>query len=121
MEPADDIDEVTGNQMGWVPVGQGNEDKYLREAFDNAEQGVDGTCEFLGPKSQGNVEGYFHHILLPHRLADVLATDPRDFESIKAYLEIADIEGIVWHHPDGRMVKIKAKDFGIKRRALAVK
>jgi hypothetical protein len=27
-----------------------------------------------------------------------------------------NIEGIVWHHSDGRMVKIKAKDFGIKRR-----
>jgi hypothetical protein len=25
-----------------------------------------------------------------------------------------DIEGIVWHHPDGRMVKIKKKDFGYK-------
>ena len=22
-------------------------------------------------------------------------------------------EGIVWHHPNGRMVKIKARDFGI--------
>jgi hypothetical protein len=22
----------------------------------------------------------------------------------------------VWHHPDGRAVKIKAKDFGIKRK-----
>ena len=24
------------------------------------------------------------------------------------------VEGIVWHHPDGRMVKIKRKDFGFK-------
>ena len=24
------------------------------------------------------------------------------------------IEGIVWHHPDGRMAKIKARDFGIQ-------
>ena len=24
-----------------------------------------------------------------------------------------NIEGIVWHHPDGRMVKIKARDFGL--------
>ena len=35
--------------------------------------------------------------------------------TIKAYLADGKIEGIVWHHPDGRMVKIKAKDFGIKR------
>ena len=24
-----------------------------------------------------------------------------------------DIEGIVWHHPDGRMAKIKRRDFGL--------
>jgi len=26
------------------------------------------------------------------------------------------MEGIVWHHPDGRMVKIKGVDFGINRK-----
>jgi hypothetical protein len=26
-----------------------------------------------------------------------------------------DIEGIVWHHSDGRMAKIKLRDFGHKR------
>jgi len=36
---------------------------------------------------------------------------PRTFEAIKAYLGQRDIEGIVWHHPDGRIVKIKKRDF----------
>jgi hypothetical protein len=36
--------------------------------------------------------------------------------SLKAYLAYKDIEGIVWHHSDGRMVKIKGKDFGLKRK-----
>ena len=36
----------------------------------------------------------------------------RDFDCI---LSDAIVEGIVWHHPDGRMVKIKTKDFGLKR------
>jgi len=45
----------------------------------------------------------------------VLEDAPRKFEEIKAYLADKDIEGIVWHHPDGRMVKIKKKDFGYKR------
>lgn len=35
---------------------------------------------------------------------------------LRSYLANKDIEGIVWHHPDGRMVKIKGKDFGLKRR-----
>lgn len=26
-----------------------------------------------------------------------------------------NIEGIVFHHPDGRMAKIKLRDFGISR------
>jgi hypothetical protein len=28
-----------------------------------------------------------------------------------------DIEGLVFHHPDGRMAKIKLKDFGLRRKA----
>lgn len=26
-----------------------------------------------------------------------------------------NVEGVVWHHPDGRMVKIKTRDFGLTR------
>lgn len=40
---------------------------------------------------------------------------PRTFGELRRYLEQHDIEGIVWWHPDGRMVKIKGKDFGIRR------
>ena len=29
--------------------------------------------------------------------------------------EIDDVHRIVWHHEDGRMAKIKGRDFGIKR------
>jgi hypothetical protein len=34
---------------------------------------------------------------------------------LKLFLGSAGIEGIVWHHPDGKMVKIKTRDFGIKK------
>lgn len=40
---------------------------------------------------------------------------PIEFEALKTWLTDKDIEGIVWHHPDGRMVKIKKKDFRLKR------
>ncbi len=120
--PANEIDENTGKQQGWVPVGDGPEDAYHREAFVNAteygERELEGeTCELLGPKIQGNPEGFKFHSLVRHSHAEQLPNAPRDFAGIKAFLQENDIEGIVWHHPDGRMVKIKAKDFGIKRRA----
>jgi hypothetical protein len=40
---------------------------------------------------------------------------PRDFDGLRTWLAGKDIEGIVWHHPDGRMAKIKLRDFGLKR------
>jgi len=112
-EPAQDYDEVTGHMPGWVPVGDGPEDRWHREAFTNSLP--DGTYELLGPKVQGNPEGYSTHVLQRHG-AEVLAEDtPRTFDVLRKYFEVADIEGIVWHHPDGRMVKIKKKDFGLRR------
>lgn len=127
-EPACEIDTSTLKQQGWLPVGDGPEDRWHREAWANsttyepADGGGsvttrprDGTYELCGPKIQGNPEGYASHWLVPHDTADELGDCPRDFDGISEYLIGHPIEGIVWHHPDGRMVKIKAKDFGIKR------
>ena len=106
-EPANDVDEATGKQQGWMPVGDGPEDKWHREAFaggaDSFDQPLtDGTYELLGPKVQGNVEKTSRHVLVPHGKT-TLSDAPRDFDGIKIYLDAKDIEGIVWHHPDGRM------------------
>ena len=54
------------------------------------------------------------HTLVKHGLVK-LNDFPRNFEGIKEYLSHNNIEGIVWHHPDGRRVKIRGTDFGIKR------
>jgi len=112
-EPAQDPDPVTGHWPGWLPVGDGPEDRWFREGWENIRQGFNGTYELCGPKVQGNPEGYDKHYLMLHGEESLDA--PRDFEGIKAFLADRDIEGIVWHHPDGRMVKIKKKDFGLKR------
>lgn len=125
-EPADEWDITTQRRMGWVPVGDGPEDQYLRLALEHSTKMNDGTLpdgtyEFLGPKSQGNVEGFAYHDLLRHEDAEVLADAPHDYEGLKAYLAAhPDIEGIVFHHIDGRAVKIKGKDFGVKRAKVAV-
>lgn len=111
-EPAQQPDSVTGHWPGWLPVGDGPEDVRHREAF--TQPLADGTYELCGPKVQGNPEGFESHILIRHG-AEILPDAPRSFDAIREYLQGLDIEGIVWHHPDGRMVKIKAKDFGLRR------
>ena len=111
-EPATGVDPNTGKQQGWLAVGDGPEDRWFREAFTGSES--DGTYELCGPKVQGNPERFDTHRLIPHG-RDVIDDAPRRFDELREFLRARNIEGIVWHHPDGRRVKIKARDFGIKR------
>ena len=111
--PACEVDPITGKQQGWVRVGEHPQDAYHREAFDALVDRADGTYELCGPKIQGNPEHLDSHVLIPH--GSVVLDAPRTFEGLKSWLAGQDIEGIVWHHSDGRMVKIKTKDFGLRR------
>lgn len=104
----------TGHWPGWLPVGTDPSDTYHREAFDRLQYKDDGTYELCGPKVQGNPEKFPDHTLIKHGI-DVIMDCPRTFVELKAYLSEVDIEGIVWWHPSGKKVKIKGKDFGIKR------
>jgi hypothetical protein len=113
-----DHDEETGKVVGWIPVGDGPEDRYIREAIENETWQVDaapGTFEFIGPKSQGNVEKIDNHLMMRHADAEKYPDAPRTFDGLRDFLAERDIEGIVFHHPDGRMAKIKKRDFGLKR------
>lgn len=116
-EPAQEPDPVTGHHPGWVPVGDGPDDRWHRKAFAVQEGTLsDGTYELVGPKVQGNPENCQTHTLLRHGCHEFAPNVvPRTFDQLKAWLADKQIEGIVWHHPDGRMVKIKKKDFGLKR------
>lgn len=108
--PAQEPDVVTGHWPGWLIVSNGPEDQYHREA--NHPALPDGTYELVGPKIQGNPEHFNAHTLVRHG-ESVLPDAPRSFDELREYLRSLNIEGIVWHHPDGRMVKIKRKDFGL--------
>lgn len=112
-EPANEVDKNTGKQQGWLPVGDGPEDQYHREAFAADNVWPPGTYELIGPKVQGNPEQYPYHMLVKHGI-NYLFDAPRTFEELKEYLKSHDIEGIVWWHRDGRKVKIKRKDFGLE-------
>lgn len=112
----DQPDTVTGHWPGWVPVGDRPEDVYHQEAWNNwidmtGQPPKDGTYELCGPKIQSNPERLNNRQLLRHG-SIVLPDCPRTFVELREYLyQRENMEGVVWHHPDGRMVKIKRKDF----------
>lgn len=114
--PAQDPDPVTGHWPGWLKVGDGPDDKWFREGDNNFRGNnlyLDGTYELVGPKINGNKEGFQRHTLVGHG-KELVSDAPRTFDELKYWFGMANIEGIVWHHPDGRMVKIKKRDFGYK-------
>ncbi len=116
--PADfeevDRDPETGKRVGWRPVGDGPEDEWHRKGFACLVLVEDGTYELVGPKVQGNPEDAPFHVLIPHTAPVLVLGDaPRDFDAIREYLAARDIEGIVFHHADGRMAKVKRRDFGL--------
>jgi len=108
------LDNNTGKRVGWVPVNpDAKEDRWHVEALNTSF--TDGTYELVGPKIQGNPEGYGCHALVKHSEAEVFESMPRTFEGMADFMKDRNIEGIVFHHPDGRMAKIKKRDFGLKR------
>lgn len=112
-----DYDEATGKKVGWLKVTDDKSDKWHREAFQNNWMGDDGTFELVGPKIQGNPEGFEQHELIPHAEATRFPGAPTGFDKLRLWLSARDIEGLVWHHPDGRMAKIKKRDFGLGRKS----
>lgn len=123
-------DETTGKVFGWEPIDQSGFAKFYDEAITNWAEGraendwapPEGTYELVGPKIQQNPEHLDRHQLVSHAGAEVITLDaagvrwrPVDVADARATVlrlhEDHGWEGIVWHHPDGRMAKLKAKDF----------
>lgn len=109
-------DDVTGKRVGWEPAEQSAWWKFLEEAIEFCEMTLPtgipaGTYELVGPKINGNPEGKPHHMIRSHALAQCITAAPRDFDGLAAFLKDFPHEGIVWHHSDGRMAKLKRKDF----------
>jgi hypothetical protein len=116
------LDQNTDKLTGWEPIAQSPFAKFHAEALDNHRStngGIydprPGTYELVGPKINGNPEQEQRHWLVEHATATWMTVRELTFDGIrKAVLFAAETdgcEGIVWHHPDGRMAKIKARDF----------
>ena len=124
-EPAmPEPDPETGKLVGWLPVGDGPEDRWHRDAMESGkihgQSFPDWTYELCGPKVQGNPERFPGHTLVQHgrwRLPVV----PTDYDDLRACLADHDIEGIVWwkdlNDPDCAKAKLKLRDFGLKRKS----
>lgn len=116
-----ETDEATGKTVGWEPIYQSGWVKFWDEAWDQqrqtGEQVHTGTYELVGPKVNGNPEHFPEHRLIRHATAEVfaeVASTALDFDTCRrVVLDLGQhgIEGIVWHHPDGRMAKLKVRDF----------
>ena len=117
LQPAPDPN--TGHWPGWVPT-QLPDDRWILEGIAWGKTfryplGIpEGTYEVCGPRigtrHGANPEQLTEHILIPHG-QDTLDDCPRTYPELQTYLHARQIEGVVWHHPDGRMVKIKKMDF----------
>lgn len=109
-EPCQQPDENTGHWPGWVPVGDGPEDQWHREAWEKLPFAEDGTYELCGPKIGTNREKLDSHVLLSHKSSPIWGVI-RSFDHLKQLFQDQPWEGFVFHHPDGRMCKIKVSDF----------
>ena len=113
----------TGEEMksghGWLIVGDNPVDGWHRDAWTYAVRNVgiveDGTYELVGPKVQKNPYGLQVHELWRHGQPAFEQGMERTYDGLKKYLDQSrPKEGIVFHHPDGRMAKIKRRDFGLE-------
>lgn len=120
---------------GWIPIHEDfPEDRWHRKGWNNLPENerIDGTYELVGKNVQSNVYSLDDTFLINHKelLPNIHYEIPRDFEGLKDFLyngltpdlippkykfifkdnEVM-FEGIVWHHDDGKMVKIRRKDF----------
>lgn len=123
-----DHDPVTDKRVGWEPAEQSGFAKLIAEAVNDAfrqrDRPLPGTYELCGPKVNRNPEGFERHILIAHDQAEfgpALLHGPQPagrlddvFRVFRDHLlKLGEMgwEGVVWHHPDGRMAKLKARDF----------
>jgi hypothetical protein len=110
-----DFDSKVTSGHGWAPITNSTADQYHLEALNRSHSLVENqTYELMGPTLQKNPENLDYHTLYTHGGGEFGLENPRTFQELDEWLSNHAVEGIVWHHGDGRMAKIKRRDFGHK-------
>ena len=116
------VDDVTGKTVGWEPIEQSGYAKFHAEALAAREASDDGPCAYwptgtyelcgprIGSSRAPSIERLApHHWLQLQDAAELWAPCGSPVEAVRSAAEFG-LEGLVWHHPDGRMAKLKARD-----------
>lgn len=109
-------DPVTGHWPHWVEVDPKRpEDKWHAMTWELCKSSSvrypNGTYELVGECINGNPHGFSGHTLIKHGSHELDFMN-RSFEALWDYMLALNFEGLVFHHPDGRMCKIRRVDFG---------
>ncbi|MDD5060901.1 MAG: hypothetical protein PHN44_01275 [Candidatus Marinimicrobia bacterium] len=118
-------EKMSGGEPGYIDAHETDpSDKHIFRAVAGTDVSKipDGSysCEAVGPKIQGNPLGLISPTCYFFTLnPTIILNAPRTYDGLKKLFENFDslyspghkAEGIVFHHPDGRMAKIKVKDF----------
>ncbi len=119
-------EKALGQEVGYIDAHESDpSDKHIFRAVNGTvylSNLADGSysCEAVGPKIQANpLELPSPTCYLFTVNPTIIANVPRTFDGIREFFKDFDsqyapghkAEGIVFHHPDGRMAKIKVKDF----------
>lgn len=112
---AEHFDEVTGKTQGWEPLMNSAFIKQFNDALSAMQRRWHefplGTYELIGPKVNGNPENLSRHFLVEHATAERRRFfDKPSLATLCEAIKQIDYEGIVWHHPDGQMAKLKKRD-----------
>jgi len=109
----------------YVDASQSPEDKWIQAALlgTDLRELPDGewSGEAVGPNIQGNPLNLGVHKIIFFSLGQcpIIENTPITYDELKEWLpkqksgvgENCGVEGIVWHKPNGDMMKIKTKDF----------
>lgn len=122
-----EYDENTRKTFGWEPVEKSSFIKLWRLAieekpyhctlFDCDDDYEPGTYELIGPKVNGNPENLSQHRLMSHKESPIVANisvfEPHELTYNNLYNAFMSIpfEGVVFYSQDGRMAKLRRKDF----------
>jgi len=117
-------DAIRYDDEVWEPINlSSSRDSYFAEAWNekvdyNGDKFVElKTYELVGPKVNGNPHNLSYHHLAAHHGTKINV--PRDFDLLRAHLRHFDGKGIVFHHPDGRMARVRRTDFYEGQRMLS--